>query len=64
MEGKASVGRPMKTWQNTLSVDMHLLKVNPTNKIHFASKSDEVENAFVSQGKIFIIIVKVYKMAV
>ena len=64
MERAAPVGRPRKTWQNTLSVDMSLPKVNPTNKIHFASKSDEVENEFVSQRKIFIIIVKVYKVAV
>ena len=27
VEGKAPVGRPRKTWQNTLSADMHLLKV-------------------------------------
>ena len=27
MEEKAPVGRPKKTWWNTLSADMHLLKV-------------------------------------
>ena len=29
VEGKMSVGRPRKTWQNTRSADMCLLKVNP-----------------------------------
>ena len=29
VEGKAPVGRSMKTWQNTLSADMCLLKVDP-----------------------------------
>ena len=29
VEGKALVGRPSKTWQNTLSADMRLLKVDP-----------------------------------
>ena len=29
VEGKASVDRPRKTWQNTLSADMCLMKVNP-----------------------------------
>ena len=29
VEGKAPVGRPRKTWQNTLSADMRLLKVDP-----------------------------------
>ena len=28
MEGKAPVGRPRKTWQNTMSIDMRLLKVD------------------------------------
>ena len=27
VEGTAPVGRPRKTWRNTLSADMHLLKV-------------------------------------
>ena len=28
VEGKVSVGRPRKTWQNTVSADMRLLKVD------------------------------------
>ena len=29
VEGKGPVGRPTKTWQNTSSADMHLMKVDP-----------------------------------
>ena len=29
VEGTVSVGRPRRTWQNTLSVDMRLLKSDP-----------------------------------
>ena len=29
VEWKAPVGRPRKTWQNTVSADMRLLKVDP-----------------------------------
>ena len=29
VEGTASVGRLRKTWQNTMSIDMRLLKVDP-----------------------------------
>ena len=29
VEGTVRVGRPRKTWQNTLSADIHLPKVDP-----------------------------------
>ena len=29
VEGKAPVGRPRKTWENTASADRRLLKVDP-----------------------------------
>ena len=33
VELKATVGRPRKTWQNTLSADMRVLKVDPGTSI-------------------------------
>ena len=46
VEGKASVGRPRKTWQNTLSADMSLLKVDPRD-VH----DRKMENRLRMKGK-------------
>ena len=50
VEGKGPVGRLKKTWQNTLSADMRLLKVDCRN-IHDLNKRRAIRQRKVNPAK-------------
>ena len=52
VEGKASVGRPRKTWQDTLSADMRLLKVD-TWYIHDQTEMEDHRTSKDESGSVW-----------